>query len=313
MMPEPAQPIADGPIEKYLDRVRDRLMVRHDTETVDTLLAEFHAHLVESAAEVSSMGFRRIDAERRAIELFGGRDIEHVAASMAASRCSGDRTWGRIALGWGLSLTFGSCMAMLHREAFSAWPAELLRALFVASLLFYGFACLKAKRYAMGRALAAGGAALLAVFAMIPVEPNLTEAAFFTPRPREALLAVRDPSWLDIQSSAPVVVASSEGSKKGLLEAIRRSVIEEAAKRRDQGSVAPRYDQGLQLGSEAEVGLAIGSVPLQPMPGLLQVEAIVPQSIKLGAQWLLFALITRAVAQWLARCARNLDAGVYLS
>lgn len=293
-----------GPIESYLGQLRAKLETRFEQECADQLVSEIHAHLIDAAEELEDQGVSRIEAESLAVSRFGAPEKAAFLLPLGKQFGTGDRYWGRGAFWAATVAALGLTWYALDPFSQRALSKEELSPILTLVLMFYAYACWRAKSYSMVRQSSVVIAIIVMVtglFRIHVVDPTLRDTYQDTPPSR--LLTQRTPTGrLDWSRSI-----ADLGIHRQMLAPRLELAVDSAP---STGSVRPAPET-LSEWETPKMALP-GMAPIGQNPWDLARTGLLPDVSQLLLSWLFMLLMTNAAICWVGGLEHEQKGGVAL-
>jgi len=291
-----------SPIELYLGQLRAKLEKRFDSECADQLLSEIRAHLIDSSAELQDEGVERLEAERVSISRFGAPERAAFLLPLGQQFGTGDRYWGKGAFWIAIFAALGLTWYAFSPSGERPFSEDVLRSVMTLALLFYAYACWRARSFAMVKhsAVAVGLIVMLTSLVRVKVaDPSVQEVVRGSYGGAVAELSFDTGAFGFGLSNLPLADLGKP------YENLKMSVPDSPA-----SSAAPNKTR-----DEAVAGknLAIpGMAPLSEESWKLGAGGALPEVSQLLLSWLFLILMTNAAVCWIGCLEHEQKGGVSL-
>jgi hypothetical protein len=288
-----------SPIDLYLSQLRTKLESRFDSECTNELLSEIRAHLSDAACELEEEGLARAEAERLSISRFGAPEKAAFLLPWGQQFGTGDRYWGRGAFWIAISVALGLTWYAFDPFAGRAFPVEALRPMTSMLLVFYAYACWRARSFAMVKQSAIALGLFVVVTSLLRlqfVDPALRDTAYAGGT--ESLVASLDPGTpflADLGSSNDVLPITLDSGP--------------AATAPEPRVAEPKVDASRSSSAPYDVP---GTAPFGRNPWALSTEGALPEVSQLLLSWLFLILMTNAAVCWIGCLEHEQNGGVTL-
>jgi hypothetical protein len=290
-----------SPIELYLGQLRAKLERRFDSECADQLLSEIRAHLADSTAELQDEGVERLEAERVSISRFGAPERAAFLLPLGQQFGTGDRYWGRGAFWIAIVVALG--LTWYAFSPFGGRPVseDNFRPVTTLLLMFYAYACWRARSFAMVKHSAI-------VVGLIVMVTSLVRIQVVDPSIREVAGGAYEGVYAELGNSGSFGIGLSNLPFADLgkpFENLKMSVPDSAPP-----TLAPSKPRGDETSSK---GLAIpGMAPLSEESWELTGNGALPEVSQLLLSWLFLILMTNAAVCWIGCLEHEQKGGVSL-
>ena len=290
-----------SPIELYLGQLRAKLEKRFDSECADQLLCEIRTHLSDSAAELEEDGVERIEAERVSVSRFGAPERAAFLLPLGQQFGTGDRYWGRGAF-WIASLV-ALGLTWYAFSPFGSRPISLegLRPIMTLLLMFYAYACWRARSFAMVKHSAVVVGLIVMVTSLVRlqvVDPSLREVAGASFEGVHVELGNSSESFGFGLSTLPL-------ADLGKPHDIFKTTVPDSSQ-----SLGPQLPQ--RQASEHQRSSIPGMAPLSEQSWPLAGNGALPEVSQLLLSWLFLILMTNAAVCWIGCLEHEQKGGVSL-